>query len=87
MPSDAVPRGAGVLVAIGGAEDKLGDRTILSHFVRLAGGTFRGGPCSGGPPRSSWGWRTPTTTTTFALAGERQGRNLGDGGRVLDRGW
>jgi hypothetical protein len=25
-------------MAIGGAEDKLGDRTILSHFVRLAGG-------------------------------------------------
>jgi len=38
MPSDAAPRGAGVLIAIGGAEDKLGDRTILSHFVRLAGG-------------------------------------------------
>jgi len=38
MPSDADPRGAGVLMAIGGAEDKLGDRTILSHFVRLAGG-------------------------------------------------
>ena len=38
MPSDAAPRGAGVLMAIGGAEDKLGDRTILSHFVRLAGG-------------------------------------------------
>jgi hypothetical protein len=35
MPSDAAPRGAGVLMAIGGAEDRLGDRTILSHFDEL----------------------------------------------------
>jgi cyanophycinase len=38
MPSDVARPGAGVLVAIGGAEDKLGDRTILRRFVRLAGG-------------------------------------------------
>jgi cyanophycinase len=38
MPSDVNRAGAGVLVAIGGAEDKLGHRTILNHFVRLAGG-------------------------------------------------
>jgi cyanophycinase len=38
MPADAARPGAGVLVAIGGAEDKLGDRAILSRFVQLAGG-------------------------------------------------
>jgi cyanophycinase len=38
MPANAARPGAGVLVAIGGAEDKLGDRTILSRFVQLAGG-------------------------------------------------
>src|SRR5215218_9029423 len=38
MASDTNRAGAGVLVAIGGAEDKLGHRTILSHFVQLAGG-------------------------------------------------
>src|SRR4029434_8118329 len=41
MASDTNRAGAGVLVAIGGAEDKLGHRTILNHFVQLAGG--RGG--------------------------------------------
>jgi cyanophycinase len=29
---------AGVLMAIGGAEDKLGDKAVLSRFVQLAGG-------------------------------------------------
>jgi cyanophycinase len=38
MPADVARPGAGVLMAIGGAEDKLGDRAILSRFVRLAGG-------------------------------------------------
>jgi cyanophycinase len=38
MPADVARPGAGVLVAIGGAEDKLGDRTILGRFVQLAGG-------------------------------------------------
>jgi len=38
MPFDVARAGAGVLVAIGGAEDKLGHRTILNHFVQLAGG-------------------------------------------------
>lgn len=38
MASDTNRAGAGVLVAIGGAEDKLGHRTILNHFVQLAGG-------------------------------------------------
>jgi cyanophycinase len=37
MPSGVRP-GAGVLMAIGGAEDKLGHRPILSRFVQLAGG-------------------------------------------------
>ena len=37
MASDTNRAGAGVLVAIGGAEDKLGHRTILNHFVKLAG--------------------------------------------------
>ena len=38
MASDTHRAGAGVLVAIGGAEDKLGHRTVLNHFVQLAGG-------------------------------------------------
>jgi cyanophycinase len=38
MASDTNRAGAGVLVAIGGAEDKLGHRTILHQFVQLAGG-------------------------------------------------
>jgi cyanophycinase len=38
MASDTNRAGAGVLVAIGGAEDKLGHRTILNRFVQLAGG-------------------------------------------------
>src|SRR5215218_10291837 len=38
MASDTNRAGAGVLVAIGGAEDKLGHRTVLNHFVQLAGG-------------------------------------------------
>lgn len=38
MASDTQRAGAGILVAIGGAEDKLGHRTILNHFVQLAGG-------------------------------------------------
>jgi cyanophycinase len=38
MPSNVAPPAAGVLLAIGGAEDKLGERTILRQFVRLAGG-------------------------------------------------
>jgi cyanophycinase len=38
MASDTNRAGAGVLVAIGGAEDKLGHRTILNHFVQRAGG-------------------------------------------------
>ncbi|HYN16894.1 MAG TPA: Type 1 glutamine amidotransferase-like domain-containing protein, partial [Actinomycetes bacterium] len=38
MVSDTNRAGAGVLVAIGGAEDKLGHRTILNRFVQLAGG-------------------------------------------------
>jgi cyanophycinase len=38
MASDTHRAGAGVLMAIGGAEDKLGHRTILNHFVQLAGG-------------------------------------------------
>ena len=38
-PHRAVAPGpAGPLMAIGGAEDKLGRRTVLSQFVRLAGG-------------------------------------------------
>src|SRR6266545_308938 len=56
MPSDAAPRGAGVLMAIGGAEDKLGDRTILSHFVRLAAhrrGAVVGGTSAGASALSS----------------------------------
>ena len=35
-PDDDAPRG--VLMVVGGAEDKLGRRTILNRFVRLAGG-------------------------------------------------
>jgi cyanophycinase len=38
MPADVARPGAGVLMAIGGAEDKLGNRAILSRFVQLAGG-------------------------------------------------
>ena len=38
MASDTNRAGAGVLVAIGGAEDKLGHRTILNDFVQRAGG-------------------------------------------------
>ena len=38
MASDTHRAGAGVLVAIGGAEDKLGHRTILNDFVQRAGG-------------------------------------------------
>lgn len=37
-PSPVPPETPGPLVAIGGAEDKLGRRTVLDHFVRLAGG-------------------------------------------------
>src|SRR5687768_15904808 len=36
-PTVDAPRG--VLLVIGGAEDKLGKRTILTRFARLAGGT------------------------------------------------
>ena len=32
------PTGPGPLIAIGGAEDKLGRRTVLKTFVSLAGG-------------------------------------------------
>jgi cyanophycinase len=39
MPSDPPRSRAGTLIAIGGAEDKLGNRTILSRFVQLAGGS------------------------------------------------
>jgi cyanophycinase len=39
MPSDSSRSRAGTLIAIGGAEDKLGNRTILSRFVQLAGGS------------------------------------------------
>ena len=37
LPDPDAPRG--VLMVIGGAEDKLGKRTILNRFVRLAGGS------------------------------------------------
>ena len=37
MASDTNRAGAGVLVAIGGAEDKLGPRTILGNFGLRAG--------------------------------------------------
>jgi cyanophycinase len=37
-PADHAPGGPGPLLAIGGAEDKLGKRTVLREFVRLAGG-------------------------------------------------
>jgi cyanophycinase len=37
QPDENAPRG--VLMVIGGAEDKLGKRTILTRFARLAGGT------------------------------------------------
>ncbi len=35
--SDGTPRGC--IIPIGGAENKAGDRAILSHFVRLSGGS------------------------------------------------
>src|SRR5919201_1867025 len=38
MASRFPPATAGVLMAIGGAEDKLGDKAVLARFVRLAGG-------------------------------------------------
>jgi len=38
MVSRFPPATAGVLMAIGGAEDKLGDKAVLARFVRLAGG-------------------------------------------------
>ena len=38
MPVDLRPAGPGLLIVIGGAEDKLGSKAILSRFVRLAGG-------------------------------------------------
>ncbi len=39
MPSHGGPDHApGFLMAVGGAEDKVGDRLILRHFVHLAGG-------------------------------------------------
>jgi cyanophycinase len=38
MASRFLPPAAGVLMAIGGAEDKLGDKAVLARFVRLAGG-------------------------------------------------
>lgn len=39
-PASTTPGGPpGPLMAIGGAEDKLGKRTVLAHFVALAGGT------------------------------------------------
>jgi len=37
-PADHDDASPGPLLAIGGAEDKLGKRTVLSEFVRLAGG-------------------------------------------------
>ncbi len=37
-PADPDPASPGPLLAIGGAEDKLGKRTVLHEFVRLAGG-------------------------------------------------
>jgi cyanophycinase len=37
-PAGPDPARPGPLLAIGGAEDKLGKRTVLSEFVRLAGG-------------------------------------------------
>ena len=38
QPSHQSGPGRGPLLAIGGAEDKLGKRSVLSEFVRLAGG-------------------------------------------------
>jgi cyanophycinase len=38
MASRFHPPAAGVLMAIGGAEDKLGDKAVLARFVELAGG-------------------------------------------------
>ena len=39
MASRFPPPAAGVLMAIGGAEDKLGDKAVLARFVELAGGS------------------------------------------------
>jgi cyanophycinase len=39
QPSGAATHGRGPLLAIGGAEDKLGKRAVLSEFVALSGGT------------------------------------------------
>lgn len=39
MASRFPPPAAGVLMAIGGAEDKLGDKAVLARFVQLAGGS------------------------------------------------
>src|SRR6266545_4667704 len=39
MASRFPPAAAGVLMAIGGAEDKLGDKAVLARFVQLAGGS------------------------------------------------
>jgi cyanophycinase len=39
MASRFHPPAAGVLMAIGGAEDKLGDKAVLARFVELAGGS------------------------------------------------
>jgi cyanophycinase len=38
MATGFVDSAAGVLMAIGGAEDKLGDKAVLARFVQLAGG-------------------------------------------------
>src|SRR6266545_1867397 len=35
---DAVPPQPGPVMVIGGAEDKLNEKVILAHFVKLAGG-------------------------------------------------
>jgi cyanophycinase len=37
VPSPAVPGARGPLVAVGGGEDRVGDRRILERFTRLAG--------------------------------------------------
>jgi cyanophycinase len=38
-PATAVPSAVrGAILAVGGGEDKLGDRVVLKHFVELAGG-------------------------------------------------
>ena len=38
MSNGSEPTARGPLLAIGGAEDKLGKRAVLSEFVALAGG-------------------------------------------------